>query len=116
MPYITNKFSVVSVAHFSYLTEEPVSKSDYLQVTVRSLLRDDISALEDLDLLPPDMKIDTLNQADAPADTDQDKAMTSMNNATTRTERSGTLGDLSWFEEDIRTCARKNPENTARNR
>jgi hypothetical protein len=42
-----------------------------------------------------------LNQADASADTDQDNAMTSMSNMTTRTERSGTLGDLSWFEEMI---------------
>lgn len=85
----------------TYWTEEPVSESDYLQITVGSLLGDDIKALEDLDLLPQDIKVGTLNQADASADTDQDNAMTSMSNMTTRTERSGTLGDLSWFEEMI---------------
>ena len=37
----------------------PVSESDYLQVTVGSLLGDDIRALEDLGLVPQDIKDDT---------------------------------------------------------
>lgn len=85
----------------TYWTEEPVSESDYLQITVGSLLGDDIRALEDLNLLPQDIDVDTLTQTDAPADTDQDRAVTSTGNATTRTERSGISGDLSWFEEMI---------------
>jgi hypothetical protein len=98
----------------TYWTEEPVSESDYLQVTVGSLLGDDIRALEDLDLLPQDIEVDTLTQADAPADTDQDKAVTSISNATTRTERSGTLGDLSWFEEMMSGSALGRSQRTRR--
>jgi hypothetical protein len=98
----------------TYWTEEPVSESDYLQVTVGSLLGDDIRALEDLDLLPQDVEVDTLTQADAPADTDQDKVVTSTSNATTRTERSGTTGDLPWFEEMISGSALGRTQRTRR--
>lgn len=98
----------------TYWTEEPVSESDYLQVTVGSLLGDDIRALEDLDLLPQDVEVDTLTQADAPANTDQDKVVTSTSNATTRTERSGTTGDLPWFEEMISGSALGRTQRTRR--
>jgi hypothetical protein len=98
----------------TYWTEEPVSESDYLQVTVGSLLGDDIRALEDLDLLPQDVEVDTLTQADAPADTDQDKVVTSTSKATTRTERSGTTGDLPWFEEMISGSALGRTQRTRR--
>jgi hypothetical protein len=68
---------------------------------VGSLLGDDIRALEDLDLLPQDAEIGPVTQGDGAADTHLDRSVASTDNDMMRTERRGTSGDLSWFEEMI---------------
>ena len=100
-PHVKRNFCGFCGTHLTYWSEEPPSESDYLQVTLGSLLGDDLRALEDLDLLPQNAEIGALAQGDAAADMDPERSATSASNETIRTERRGTSGDLSWFEEMI---------------
>lgn len=70
-------------------------------MTIGSLLGDDIRALEDLDLLPRDTEVDTLSLGDTGGDVHPDTAVASSGSGTTRAERHGTSGNVSWFEEMI---------------
>lgn len=79
-----------------------------------SLLGDDLRALEDLDLLPQDTETEALAQGDAAADTNPDRSVASIGNATTRSERYGTSGDLTWFEEMISGSALGRTQRTRR--
>jgi len=81
----------------SHWTEEPASEAEYLNVTLASLLRRDIEALEELDLLPDQH---TMQQ---PSTAKLDVIATSESQAGTpaRTYRQGTDGEVSWFEEMI---------------
>lgn len=80
-----------------------------MNVTLGSLRRRDILALEDLDLLPQDVELkspDAYESADtrvATRDTEStDRVMTtSSDDGIVRTSRSGTSGGISWFEDMI---------------
>lgn len=108
-PGSQRKFCGFCGTHISYWTEDPVSEQDYMNVTLGSLRRRDILALEDLDLLPEDV---TLGRVVVPETEDtrvvardissEEQAMTqSSDGGTVRTSRSGTSGGISWFEDMI---------------
>ena len=100
-PHCKRNFCGFCGTHLTYWSEDPPSESGYLQVTVGSLRGDDIRALEDLDLLPQDAELVALPHFDAAADVNQGRSVPSTSNDTTRVERHGTSGNLSWFEEMI---------------
>jgi hypothetical protein len=68
-----------------------------MNITLGSLLSEDIRALQDLDLLPKDLVPDDIQapgrDAVATPSTQQDSQ------AVTQSQRSGRSGGLSWFEE-----------------
>jgi len=104
-PYSKRNFCGFCGTHLSYWSEQPPSESGYLHVTVGSLLGDDIRALEELDLLPPDTDTEALTQANTglrPNEPNEpNSALSTSSNNVSTTERRGTTGDLSWFEEMI---------------
>lgn len=101
-PYSKRNFCGFCGTHLSYWSEQPPSESDYLHVTVGSLLGEDIRVLEELDLLPPDTNTEALNEANTGSRPNEpNSALSTTRNNVTTTERRGTTGDLSWFEEMI---------------
>ena len=113
-PHVKRNFCGFCGTHLTYWSEDPPSESDYLQVTVGSLLGDDIRALEDLGLLPEDTDVSALTQGDASADVNPDTPVASTGDATMSTERHGISGDLSWFEEMISGSALGRSQKTRR--
>ena len=89
-PHCKRTFCGYCGTHLSYWTEQPASEAEYLNVTVGSLLGEDIRALDDLGLLPEDVQTGSF----ATVGTD-------LNRARTSTVRQGSVGDISWFEEMI---------------
>jgi len=101
-PYSKRNFCGFCGTHLSYWSEQPPSESDYLHVTVGSLLGEDLRALEELDLLPPDTDTEALTQANTGSRPNEpNSALSTRSNYVGTTERRGTNGDLSWFEEMI---------------
>lgn len=113
-PHVKRIFCGFCGTHLTYWSEEPSSESEYLQVTVGSLRGEDISALEDLDLLPKDTEIGTVTGGDAAADAKPDGALASTSRNITRTEERGTTEGLSWFEEMISGSALGRSQTTRR--
>lgn len=93
-PHIKRNFCGFCGTHLSYWSEQPVTESEYLHITVGSLDGEDIRALEELDLLPPNIEVSALTQATEATVSDQAPSASNDGPAA-----SSTTGDLSWFEE-----------------
>jgi hypothetical protein len=104
--------------HLSYWTEHPAAESEYLSITLGSLLYEDIHALQELDLLPGDTTPEELGAT--PANTDgvqEDSAVANVSQeqpTAQRSTRTGRLGDLDWFEEMINGSQLGRTQNTRR--
>ncbi|KAJ9611346.1 hypothetical protein H2200_004530 [Cladophialophora chaetospira] len=95
--------------HLSLWTEDPPEEAEYMNVSLGSLLTEDLRALEELDLLPEDADLEDtdvnpdLTMSGALGPTDTEAADTSVqrqeNTPVTRTQRTGKAGNLTWFEE-----------------
>ncbi len=80
-----------------------------------SLLSEDIRALEELDLLPSDVESEALTQRNNPVGHEESgSALAARNDNVTATERHGTSGDLSWFEQMISGSALGRAQKTRR--
>lgn len=98
-PHCKRYFCGFCGTHLSYWTEEPASEADYLNVTLGSLLGEDVRALKELNLLPWDVEPEELENEEAVPSREN---MHSKNqDLTRRSERRGTSGDISWVEEMI---------------
>lgn len=96
-PHTQRVFCGYCGTHLSYWTENPSSEADFMNITLGSLLGEDIHALQELDLLPEavepqDVQGPSPSAVPAPSRQEQNQDLT-------RTERSGQSGGLSWFEE-----------------
>ncbi|KAJ9636110.1 uncharacterized protein PV06_04234 [Exophiala oligosperma] len=96
-PHTQRVFCGYCGTHLSFWTENPSSEAEFMNITLGSLLGEDIQALQELDLLPGDLEPqDVQGQSStavqAPSSQEQSQGLT-------RTERSGRSGGLSWFEE-----------------
>lgn len=108
-PGCQRKFCGFCGTHISYWTEEPVSEQNYMNITLGSLRRRDLSALEDLDLLPDDVDLSDSNILGAEDARDtrvgsivaEQTVVPSSDSGVVQTSRSGTSGGISWFEDMI---------------
>lgn len=97
-PHVQRIFCGYCGTHLSYWTEQPPSEADFLNITLGSLLNEDIRALQDLDLIPEDIDPNDVHPSQETAV--QAPAVRQREDQTlTRTERTGRSGGLSWFEE-----------------
>lgn len=95
-PHARRTFCAHCGTHLSYWSEQPPSEAEFLSVTVGSLSKAGLEALEDLDLLPEDVAAESL--------TEPTQALTSGaadNGGMTRRAREGTSGGIQWFEDLI---------------
>ena len=102
-PHCKRVFCGFCGTHLSYWSEQPREEADFLNITLGSLLGEDIRALQELDLLPDDVEpedvgatganFDGSQEVAAPTTTQQSSALSS------RTTRKGRSGDVDWFEE-----------------
>lgn len=78
-----------------------------MNITLGSLRRKDLSALEDLDLLPDDVDLGDTSATDDTRETAEDSAtpeqsiIPSSDGGMVQSTRSGTSGGMSWFEDMI---------------
>ncbi|KIX07590.1 uncharacterized protein Z518_02243 [Rhinocladiella mackenziei CBS 650.93] len=94
IPHCRRIFCGYCGTHLSFWTEQPPSEAEYMNITLGSLLSEDIRALQDLDLLPEDAEpqdVLSTEQGSVQAPAGQQ--------ALARTGRRGITGTLSWFEE-----------------
>lgn len=73
-----------------------------MNITLGSLLSQDLHALQDLDLLPEDLDLEDVQntqQSLVGAPTEQAVVSQAATQGLTRTRRAGRSGGLSWFEE-----------------
>ncbi|KIW69564.1 hypothetical protein PV04_05434 [Phialophora macrospora] len=109
--------------HLSFWTEHPPEEAEYMNITLGSLLNDDLQALQELDLLP---EAPTPEGTDAPGQFtmsgglgqgDSSAVEASAQQAiqpVTRTQRSGRSGGLTWFEEMLEGSRLGRVQNTRR--
>ena len=94
--------------HLSYWTEHPTAESEYLNVTLGSLLGDDIRALKELDLLSEDIAPEDVGAMDGAqqelSNTNQLHEADSTNRASGQRRWQDSLSETGapdWFEEMI---------------
>lgn len=97
-PHCERVFCGYCGTHLSYWTEEPSSESDYIKITLGSLLGRDIRALQELDLLP---ETEDFSEVQAHDQENLPIASTTPASDVQQVERQGRTGDLAWFEEMI---------------
>ncbi|OAP58812.1 hypothetical protein AYL99_06109 [Fonsecaea erecta] len=109
-PHSQRVFCGYCGTHLSYWTEQPPQEAEYMNITLGSLLSEDLRALQDLNLLPEDVEAEgsadnaqpftmsgALQHGNETAATDP--ATRQEIQSPTRTQRSGRTGGLTWFEE-----------------
>ncbi|KIW88890.1 uncharacterized protein Z519_10374 [Cladophialophora bantiana CBS 173.52] len=124
-PHSQRVFCGYCGTHLSFWTEQPAEEAEYMNITLGSLLSEDLRALQDLDLLPED--VDTEESTDdaqqfmmsgALQQSDDDAAQGATtqqkNQPLTRTQRSGRTGGLTWFEEMLDGSRLGRTQNTRR--
>lgn len=106
-PGCQRKFCGFCGTHISYWTEEPASEQNYMNITLGSLRRKDLSALEDLDLLPDEVDLrdssttESIREIAESSAAPEQSIVPSSESGTIQSSRSGTSGGLSWFEDMI---------------
>ncbi|KAI1609073.1 hypothetical protein EDD37DRAFT_137810 [Exophiala viscosa] len=96
-PHTQRIFCGYCGTHLSFWSEQPPSEADFLNITLGSLVNDDIRALQDLELVPGDFDPDDVRPSQTT--TEQAPATQRDDQNLTRTGHNGQSGDLSWFEE-----------------
>ena len=86
-----------------------MSEQEFINITLGSLGVRDLLALEGLDLLPEDVKVEPerINQTKQPSEavsmgcatTESSTVATSSENVPSRNSRAGTSGGITWFED-----------------
>ena len=105
-PHCKRTFCGYCGTHLSYWSEDPPSEADFLNVTLGSLLGEDLRALQDLDLLPDDVEpneIRTISRIFSSSGDVHEAVETRQQEepVVNRSRRQGQLGNLDWFEEMI---------------
>ncbi|KIW28700.1 uncharacterized protein PV07_08338 [Cladophialophora immunda] len=124
-PHSQRVFCGYCGTHLSFWTEQPPEEAEYMNITLGSLLSEDLRALQDLDLLPEDVEAEgsaddaqqftmsgALQQGDQAAA--EAAAIQQQNQPLTRTQRSGRTGGLTWFEEMLDGSRLGRTQNTRR--
>ncbi|KAK4946055.1 hypothetical protein LTR10_014857 [Elasticomyces elasticus] len=96
-PHTQRIFCGYCGTHLTFWSEQPASEADFLNITLGSLVNEDIRALQDLELVPGD--IDPEDVRPSQGTTEQAPVKQRDDQTLSRTERNGTSGGLSWFEE-----------------
>lgn len=107
-PHVKRNFCGFCGTHLSYWTEEPLTESDYLNVTIGSLRSEDLRALEDLDLLPEDVSTETIAVPQTAPTTAPEQETLPPSTV------SGQNATVPWFEEMIEGSRLGRTEKTRR--
>ncbi|ETI29409.1 hypothetical protein G647_01862 [Cladophialophora carrionii CBS 160.54] len=109
--------------HLSFWTEHPPEEAEYMNITLGSLVNEDLQALQELDLLPDAASsegTDDNEQLTMSGGLGQDDSTTvdgstkQQTRPVTRTQRSGRTGGLTWFEEMLDGSRLGRVQNTRR--
>ncbi|KIX92284.1 uncharacterized protein Z520_12030 [Fonsecaea multimorphosa CBS 102226] len=124
-PHSQRVFCGYCGTHLSFWTEQPPEEAEYMNITLGSLLSEDLRALQDLELLPEDVEAGeladdaqqfTMSGALQQGDEDaaQGRATQQENQPVIRTGRDGRTGGLTWFEEMLEGSRLGRAQNTRR--
>ena len=103
-PHCKRVFCGYCGTHLSYWSEQPPEDAEFLNVTLGSLVGEDIRALQELDLLPEEVQAEQIGASGSNVDGPQDTtafATRQQDSDLSRRIREGRLGDIDWFEEMI---------------
>uniref|UniRef100_A0A093UPQ7 CENP-V/GFA domain-containing protein n=1 Tax=Talaromyces marneffei PM1 TaxID=1077442 RepID=A0A093UPQ7_TALMA len=102
-PHTQRNFCGYCGTPLTFWTEKPESEAEFMSVALGSLLGDDLSLLEDLQILPPDEESsEEIATETVPTNlATRTTAPTSSSSSSRISYHSGTLAGVPWFEEMI---------------